>query len=100
MANNDRLLVQILLLVLLGASLLVLAPFWSALFWGAVMALFSLLPTSHAVQFYAGRDPARVGNRHPLSTPFGCFATADGQAVIAGPRSCLAKARPSRRPTS
>jgi CoA:oxalate CoA-transferase len=46
-------------------------------------ALFSLLPTSHAVQFYAGQAPRRVGNRHPLSTPFGCFDTADGQAVIA-----------------
>ena len=46
-------------------------------------ALFSLLPTSHAVQFYAGQEPARTGNRHPLSTPFGCFACADGQAVIA-----------------
>ena len=46
-------------------------------------ALFSLLPTSHAVQFYAGRAPQRVGNRHPLSTPFGCFSCADGQAVIA-----------------
>lgn len=46
-------------------------------------ALFSLLPTSHALQFYAGKTPERVGNRHPLSTPFGCFATADGQAVIA-----------------
>ncbi|WP_149142931.1 CaiB/BaiF CoA transferase family protein [Gemmobacter caeruleus] len=46
-------------------------------------ALFSLLPTSHALQFYAGRAPERTGNRHPLSTPFGCFACADGQAVIA-----------------
>ena len=46
-------------------------------------ALFSLLPTSHAVQFYAGKTPQRVGNRHPLSTPFGCFLCADGQAVIA-----------------
>lgn len=46
-------------------------------------ALFSLLPTSHAVQFYAGAAPRRVGNRHPLSTPFGCFQCADGQAVIA-----------------
>ena len=46
-------------------------------------ALFSLLPTSHAVQFYANRTPVRVGNRHPLSTPFGCFQCADGQAVIA-----------------
>lgn len=46
-------------------------------------ALFSLLPTSHALQFYANRTPTPVGNRHPLSTPFGCFACADGQAVIA-----------------
>ncbi|EEW25393.1 CaiB/BaiF CoA transferase family protein [Rhodobacter ferrooxidans] len=46
-------------------------------------ALFSLLPTSHALQFYAGRAPQRVGNRHPLSTPFGCYPCADGQAVIA-----------------
>lgn len=46
-------------------------------------ALFSLLTTSHALEFYAGETPRRVGNRHPLSTPFGCFATADGQVVIA-----------------
>ncbi len=46
-------------------------------------ALFSLLPTSHAVHFYAGKAPQRVGNRHPLSTPFGCYQCADGQAVIA-----------------
>ncbi|ARU88737.1 AI-2E family transporter [Pseudomonas sp. M30-35] len=41
MLNNDRLLVQILLLALLGASLWVLAPFWSALFWAAVLAFAS-----------------------------------------------------------
>ncbi len=46
-------------------------------------ALFSLLPTSHALQFYTGVAPMRTGNRHPLSTPFGCFDCADGQAVIA-----------------
>lgn len=46
-------------------------------------ALFSLLPTSHALHFYAATTPPRVGNRHPLSTPFGCFQCADGQAVIA-----------------
>lgn len=46
-------------------------------------ALFSMLTTSHALHLYGGALPARVGNRHPLSTPFGCFATADGQAVIA-----------------
>lgn len=55
-------------------------------------ALFSLLPTAHAVQFYAGTEPRRVGNRHPLSTPFGCFACADGPVVIAvlGDRQWLA----------
>lgn len=46
-------------------------------------ALFSMLTTSHALHLYAGKLPARVGNRHPLSTPFGCFATSDGQVVIA-----------------
>ena len=46
-------------------------------------ALFSMLTTSHALHLYAGKLPARVGNRHPLSTPFGCFATKDGQVVIA-----------------
>ncbi len=46
-------------------------------------ALFSMLTTSHAQHFYSGVLPGRVGNRHPLSTPFGCFATSDGQVVIA-----------------
>ena len=46
-------------------------------------ALYSLLTTSHALHLYAGLTPQRVGNRHPLSTPFGCFDTADGQVVIA-----------------
>ncbi|PSC05369.1 CoA transferase [Alsobacter soli] len=46
-------------------------------------ALFSMLTTSHAQHFYGGVLPGRVGNRHPLSTPFGCFRTSDGQAVIA-----------------
>lgn len=46
-------------------------------------ALFSMLTTSHALHFFAGQLPQRVGNRHPLSTPFGCFATRDGQVVIA-----------------
>lgn len=41
MFDNDRLLVQILLLALLGACLWVMAPFWSALFWGAVLAFAS-----------------------------------------------------------
>ena len=46
-------------------------------------ALFSMLTTSHAQHFYSGVLPGRVGNRHPLSTPFGCFRTRDGQVVIA-----------------
>ena len=41
MINNDRLLVQILLVVLFGASFWVMAPFWSAMFWGAVLAFAS-----------------------------------------------------------
>ncbi|NLY12513.1 MAG: AI-2E family transporter [Gammaproteobacteria bacterium] len=41
MFSNDRLLAQILLLALLGASLWVLAPFVTALFWAAVLAFAS-----------------------------------------------------------
>jgi predicted PurR-regulated permease PerM len=41
MFNNDRLLMQILLLTLLGACILVLAPFGPALFWAAVLAFAS-----------------------------------------------------------
>ena len=41
MLNNDRLLVLILLLALLGACLWVLLPFASALFWAAVLAFAS-----------------------------------------------------------
>ena len=46
-------------------------------------ALFSMLTTSHAQNFYGGVLPERVGNRHPLSTPFGCYATKDGQVAVA-----------------
>ena len=41
MPNNDRLLIQILLLTLLGAALWVMAPFISALLWGAILAFAS-----------------------------------------------------------
>ena len=41
MLNNDRLLVQIILLGLLGAGLWVMAPFISALLWGAILAYAS-----------------------------------------------------------
>ena len=45
-------------------------------------ALFSLLPTAHAQYLFADREPARVGNRHPLSTPFGCYQAKDGLIAI------------------
>ncbi|MBN2739434.1 MAG: CoA transferase [Rhodobacteraceae bacterium] len=45
--------------------------------------LVAMLPTSHAIHLYSDSPVARVGNRHPLSTPFGAFRTADGHAIIA-----------------
>lgn len=45
-------------------------------------ALFALLPTAQAQLFYGRREPKRVGNRHPLSTPFGCYAARDGMFVL------------------
>lgn len=46
-------------------------------------ALFALLPTAHAQLFYGKREPRRVGNRHPLSTPFGCYRASDGMFALA-----------------
>jgi len=55
-------------------------------------SLFAFLPTSAALHLHAGQPIRRTGNRHPLSTPFGSYRTADGQAVIAvlGPRQFAA----------
>ncbi|NRH29193.1 AI-2E family transporter [Pseudomonas sp. MS19] len=56
MLNNDRLLVQILLLGLLGASLWVLAPFWGALFWAAVLAFASWPVMRFMTHLLRGRE--------------------------------------------
>ncbi len=46
-------------------------------------ALFAMQPTPLAQYLYGGVEPQRVGNRHPLSSPFGVYAAADGNFVIA-----------------
>ncbi|HBX54677.1 AI-2E family transporter [Pseudomonas sp. UBA2684] len=61
MLNNDRLLVQILLLGLLGASLWVLAPFWSALFWAAVLSFASWPLMRWLTRLLRGRQAAAAG---------------------------------------
>lgn len=61
MLNNDRLLVQILLLVLFGASLWVMAPFWSALFWGAVLAFASWPLMRLLTRALGGRESLAAG---------------------------------------
>jgi len=61
MLNNDRLLVQILLLVLFGASLWVMAPFWSALFWGAVLAFASWPLMLLLTRLLGGRETLAAG---------------------------------------
>jgi len=61
MLNNDRLLVQILLLALLGACLWVMAPFWSALFWGAVLAFASWPLMRLLTRALKGRESLAAG---------------------------------------
>ncbi|TBU97677.1 AI-2E family transporter [Phytopseudomonas dryadis] len=61
MPNNDRLLVQILLLGLLGASLWVLAPFWSALFWAAVLSFASWPVMRWLTRLLKGRQSTAAG---------------------------------------
>ncbi|WP_027896978.1 AI-2E family transporter [Zestomonas thermotolerans] len=58
MPTNDRLLLQILILALLGASLWVLAPFWSALFWAAVLAFASWPLMPLLTRLLKGRENA------------------------------------------
>ena len=61
MLNNDRLLVQILLLVLFGASFWVMAPIWSALFWGAVLAFASWPLMRLLTRWLGGRESLAAG---------------------------------------
>ncbi|MVW75817.1 AI-2E family transporter [Pseudomonas xionganensis] len=61
MAAHDRLLVQILLFALLGACLWVLAPFWSALFWAAVLAFASWPVMRLLTRFLGGRLSLAAG---------------------------------------
>jgi len=56
MFNNDRLLVQIILLVLLGACLWVMAPFISALLWGAILAYASWPLMRLLTRWLGGRE--------------------------------------------
>jgi CoA:oxalate CoA-transferase len=47
-----------------------------------VDSLVALLPTAFAQWMFGTAAPARTGNRHPLSTPFGTFRVRDGHIVI------------------
>lgn len=47
-----------------------------------VDSLVALLPTAVAQWSFGGAVPTRVGNRHPLSTPFGAYRARDGHLVI------------------
>ena len=74
MFSNDRLLAQILLLVLLGACLWVLAPFVSALFWAAVLAFASWPVMRYLTRVLNGNTSLAAG-----------LLTAGWIFVVAGP---------------
>ncbi|MCW2267289.1 putative inner membrane protein [compost metagenome] len=61
MPNNDRLLVQIILLGLLGAGLWVMAPFMSALLWGAILAYASWPLMRLLTRVLGGRETLAAG---------------------------------------
>jgi CoA:oxalate CoA-transferase len=46
-------------------------------------SLLSMMPTATCRYIATGNVPHRVGNRHPLSAPFGAFRTGDGHVVVA-----------------
>lgn len=45
-------------------------------------ATFSCLENAVINTCVSGKDPARVGNSHPTSVPFGTFPTSDGEVII------------------
>jgi CoA:oxalate CoA-transferase len=71
--------------------------------WGAMVAMYSrertgrgtyvdvsmfdstlaFTATSVSRFLFTGKEPVRVGNRHPLSAPFGVFSAKDGHYVVA-----------------
>jgi len=61
MPNHDRLLVQIVLLGLLGAGLWVMAPFISALLWGAILAFASWPLMRLLTRLLGGRETLAAG---------------------------------------
>lgn len=46
-------------------------------------ALVSMQPTNASLLAANGTPPGRVGNRHPVSTPFGVYHASDGPVVLA-----------------
>ncbi|MGQ0732450.1 MAG: CaiB/BaiF CoA transferase family protein, partial [Acidobacteriota bacterium] len=51
---------------------------------GMLDATAALLTYQAGNYFTTGEVPARMGNRHPTIVPYECFATSDGDFVIAG----------------
>lgn len=45
-------------------------------------SMFSMLLTVLAKRLYAGAEPGRVGNRHPVTYPVDCFRAKDGHIVM------------------
>jgi CoA:oxalate CoA-transferase len=46
-------------------------------------AMLALQPLVAARLFQSGKAPERVGNRHPISAPFGAFKASDGMFMLA-----------------
>jgi crotonobetainyl-CoA:carnitine CoA-transferase CaiB-like acyl-CoA transferase len=46
-------------------------------------SLFSYLITAMTQYLYGGVEPRRIGNRHPISTPYDSYRAKDGYVVIA-----------------
>lgn len=61
MLSNDRILVQVLLFALLGACLWVMAPFISALLWGAILAYASWPLMRVLTRWLNGRESLAAG---------------------------------------
>ena len=55
-------------------------------------SLLAIQPTALAQYMFGGTVPKRVGNRHPMSSPFGAYAAMDGHFVVAAANDKLFQA--------
>ena len=52
-------------------------------------SLFSMMVTALSLQLYGDEPPTRIGNRHPMSSPYDAYPAQDGYVIIASANEAM-----------